>query len=81
MTTLNFQCSSLLFSKLIRVQSKLDNQVYREMIGQVLWSQLPSDRKNIGLEKTAKTPTYNAFYASKLQDYVEKGLLFQNISK
>ena len=31
--------------------------------------------------KTAKTPTYNAFYASKLQDYVEEGLLFQNISK
>ena len=31
--------------------------------------------------KTAKNPTYNAFYASKLQDYVEEGLLFQNISK
>ena len=31
--------------------------------------------------KTAKKPTYNAFYASKLQDYVEEGLLFQNISK
>ena len=50
------------------------------MIGQVLWSQLPSDRKNIDLEKQ-KHPTYNAFYASKLQDYVEEGLLFQNISK
>ena len=36
MTTLKFQCSSLLLSKLIRVQSKLDNQVYKEMIGQVL---------------------------------------------
>ena len=51
------------------------------MIGQVLCSQLPSDRKNIGLEKTTKNPIYNAFYASKLQDYVEEGLLFQNISK
>ena len=55
MTTLNSQCSSLLLLKLIRVQSKLDNQVYKEMIGQVLWSQLPSDRKNIGLEKQQKT--------------------------
>ena len=36
MTTFNFQCSSSLLSKLIRVQSKLDNQVYKEMIGQVL---------------------------------------------
>ena len=43
--------------------------------------QLPSDRKNIGLEKQQKNPTYNAFYASKLQDYVEEELLFQNISK
>ena len=55
MSTFNFQCYSLLLSKLIRVQSKLDNQVYKEMIGQVLWSQLPSDRKNIGLEKQQKT--------------------------
>ena len=31
--------------------------------------------------KTAKIATYNVFYASKLQDYVEEGLLFQNISK
>ena len=54
MTTFNFQCSSLLLSKLIRVQSKQDNQVYKEMIRQVLWSQLPSDRKNIGLEKQQK---------------------------
>ena len=36
MTTFNFQCFSLLLSKLIRVQSKLDNQVYKEMIGQGL---------------------------------------------
>ena len=55
MTTFKFQCTSLLLSKLIRVQSKLDNQVYKEIIGQVLWSQLPSDRKNIGLEKQQKT--------------------------
>ena len=56
MTTFKFQSSSLLLSKLIRAQSKLDNQVYKEMIGQVLWSQLPSDRKNIDLQKTAKHP-------------------------
>ena len=55
MTTLKFQCCSLLLSKRIWVESKLDNQVYKEMIGQVLWSQLPSDRKNIGLEKQQKT--------------------------
>ena len=38
MTTLNFQCStcSLLLSKVIRVQSEQDNQVYKEMKGQVL---------------------------------------------
>ena len=36
--------------------------------------------KNIGLEKQQNTPTYNSFYASKLQMYVEEGLLFQNIS-
>ena len=30
------------------------------------------------MKNMAKTPTYNAFYASKLQDYVE-GLLFQNL--
>ena len=56
MTTFKFQSSSLLLSKFIRVQRKLDNQVYKEMIGQVqLWSQLPSDRKNIGLEKQQNT--------------------------
>ena len=55
MTTLNYQCSNLLLLKLIRVQSKLDNHVNMEMIGQVLWSQLPSDRKNIGLEKQQET--------------------------
>ena len=38
MTTVKFQCSSLLLYKLIRVQSKLDNQVYKEMIGQVLFA-------------------------------------------
>ena len=36
------------------VQNKLDIQVYKEMIGQVLWSQLPSDHKNIGIEKQQK---------------------------
>ena len=57
-------------------------QVYKEMIGQVLWSQLPSDRKIYWSRKTAKNPTYNAFYASKLQDYVEDRIAFtQNILK
>ena len=42
----------------------------------MLWSQLPYWSR-----KTAKNPTYNAFYTSKLQHYVEEGLLFQNISK
>ena len=55
MTTFNFQCTILLLSKVVRVQSKLDNQVYKEMKGYMLWSQLPSDRKNIGLEKQQKT--------------------------
>ena len=55
MTTFNYQCSSLLFSKVVRVQSKQDNQVYKEMKGYMLWSQLPSDLKNIGLEKQQKT--------------------------
>ena len=55
MTTFNFQCTNLLLSKVVRVQNKQDNQVYKEMKGYMLWSQLPSDRKNIGLEKTAKT--------------------------
>ena len=50
MTTLNYQCSSLLLSKLLRIQIKLDNQGYKEMIGQVL----SSDRKNIGQEKQQK---------------------------
>ena len=81
MTTFNYQCSSLLFSKVVRVQSKQDNQVYKEINLHMLSSQLPSNRKNIGLEKQQKTPTYNAFYASKLQDYAEERLLFQNISK
>ena len=55
MTTLNLQWSSLLFLKVIRVQSKQDSQVYKEMKGHMLWSQLPSDRKNIGLEKPQNT--------------------------
>ena len=29
----------------------------------------------------ATTTAYNAFYASKLQDYVEEGLFIQNIPK
>ena len=42
----------------------------------MLQLQLTSDQKYWS-RKTAKTTTYNAFYASKLQDYVEKGLLFK----
>ena len=55
MTTPNFQWSNFLLSKVIRVQSEQDDQVYKEMIGQVLSLQLPSDRKNTGLEKQPKT--------------------------
>ena len=66
MATLNFQYSSLLLSKLIRVQSKPDNQVYEEMIGQALWSQLPPDRKNIGLEKQQKPLLIMRFMLPKL---------------
>ena len=33
MTTFKFQCSSLLLSKVVRVQSKQYNQVYKEMKG------------------------------------------------
>ena len=79
MTTCNFQCNSLILSKVSRVQIKQDNQGCKEMKGPMLWLQLASDHKNIGLEKRQKplhTCTYNAFYASKLQDYVEEGLLF-----
>ena len=36
MTNLNFQCSSLLFSKLVRVQIKQDNKGYKEMKGRML---------------------------------------------
>ena len=81
MATLNFQCSNLLLSKVIRVQRKQDNQVYKEMKGQVLWSQLPSDRKKIRLEKQQKTLLIIRLIPSKLQEYVEEGLLFQNIPK
>ena len=36
MTTPNFQCPSLLFSKVVRVQRKQDNQGYMEMKGDML---------------------------------------------
>ena len=55
MNTLHCQCSSLLFSKVLRVQSKQDNQSYKEMKGHMLWLQLSSDGKVIGLEKQQKT--------------------------
>ena len=38
--------------------------------------------KNIDLEKQQKLQsTYNSFYASKLQDYVEKGLFFSEYTQ
>ena len=36
MTTCNFQCTSLFLYKVIRVQSKEDNQGYKEMKGDML---------------------------------------------
>ena len=36
MTTSNFQCTSLLLSKVVRVQSKQDNKGYKEMKGHML---------------------------------------------
>ena len=76
MTTINFQCSSLLLSKLIRVQSKQDNQIYKDMKGQCYMIATTIRPQKYWSRKTAKTPNYNAFYASKLQDYVDEGLLF-----
>ena len=80
MTTLKFQRSSLLLSKLIMVQSKLDNQVYKEMIGQVLWSQLPSDRKNIRLEKQQKTLLIMRFMLPNFS-IIEEGLVLGSITQ
>ena len=77
MTTFNFQCSSLLLSKLIRVQSKLDNQVHKEMIGQVLWSQLPSDYKNIGLEKQQKNLLIMRFILPNFRIMLKKDCSFR----
>ena len=37
--------------------------------------------KHFGLENQQKPLLINAFYASKLQDYSEEGLLFQNTPK
>ena len=78
MTTCNFQCTSLLQSKVVGVQSEQCNQGYKEMKGHMQWLQMISDQK-YWFRKTAKTAANKAFYASKLQDYVEEGLLFLNI--
>ena len=78
MTTCNFLCTSLFLSKVVRVQSVQEG--YKEMKGHMLWLQLTSDQKYWS-RKTAKTTPFNVFYASKLQDHIEEGLLFQNILK
>ena len=74
-TTSNFQGTSLLLSKVVGVQW---NQGFKDMKGHMLWLQLTSDKKYWS-RKTAKTITYNSFHVSKLQDYLEGGLLFQDI--
>ena len=77
LTTCNFQRTSLLLSKVVRVQIEQDNQGHKEMRGHMLWLLLTSDGKKYWSRKAAKTTTYNAFYTSKIKDYV--GLLSQNI--
>ena len=67
----NFQCTSLLLSNVVMVQSKQDNQGYKEMKGHLLWLQLTSDQKNIeSRQKQQKPLVYHSFYASKLLDYL-----------
>ena len=52
MTTCNFQGTSLVLSKLVRIQSKQDSQGCKEIKGHMLGLQLLNIRpKNIGLEK------------------------------
>ena len=72
MTTCKFQCISLLFSKVVGIKVRKIIKVIRK------WKDTCSDRI-IGLETQQKILL--AFYASKLQDYREEGLLFQNIPK
>ena len=74
MTTLNFQCSSLLLPKVIRVKSKHDNQVYKEIKGHMLWLQLLSDRKNTGLEKQQKTLLIMRFMLPNFRSMLVEGL-------
>ena len=81
MTTPNFQWSNLLLSKVIRVQSEQDDQVNKDMKGTSAMIATTIWPWKYWSRKTAKNPTCNAFYASKLQEYVEEGLLFQNIPK
>ena len=47
------------------------------MKGHMLWLQLLSDRKHVGLEQLQKPLLKNAFYASKLQEYVVKECSFR----
>ena len=71
MTTSNFQCTSLLLSKIVRVQNKQDNQGYQG-----------NERKHAMIATNIRPEKYwfrrmlakttNSFYAFKLQDYVEK---------
>ena len=54
MTICNFQCTSLLHSKVDGVQNEQDNQDDKEMKGHMQWLQLISDWRNVALETTAK---------------------------
>ena len=54
MTTCKFQSTSLLFSKVVGIQIKKDNQGYKEMKGHMLWLHLTSNRKHIGLKTSRK---------------------------
>ena len=45
MTACNFQWTSFLLSKVVRVQSEQDDQDYKEMKGHMLLLQITSDQK------------------------------------
>ena len=80
MSAHNFQCTSLLLSKVVKVQSEQNNQGYQEMKRtRAVFATNIRPQKKYWSRKTTKTMTYDAFYASKLLDNVDEGLLFQNI--
>ena len=78
MTTLNCNCTSLILLKVLRVQCKQDYQCYKEMKGHAMIATGIRPQK-CWSTKTVKTPNYNAFDASNLRDYVQEGMLYQNI--